>query len=641
MPMQESIPLLKKVMCKLHDAELQALEESGPNSAKINMAPRKWTTNEQKKFLQPWYKKYKELGPLSEKQKEQLNAATEECKEKLKNRFKNCLGSTKAGRQSKASANVVFKTVPASVAEGEKRDRSLQETEAYSKLFYGEQLKESITQRLGVSSSDLGKQDIQRIKEERPMCLHAFIQSSKDEQGKKSKSCIALNSQKDITRNIEMLPAMVTKFMSGLSESMDLAFSLLAGGPLPDDESNTECYRLTRLENDFSQAYPDFDANIMMCSQQETKDNVLSTLPPGEQDKTDIGPHNSRSPEQLSSGNLGAQPHEEGDFIGYLKNVTGRSQTNDVSESRQELVVCNNAQNQLEGPKIPEAHDPTSIDTNYGLAQILHEDATLQAQPSPFWMSSEFDQYLQNQYLLDLCANASAGDLDSYHLPLPPIPLSPTHDHFTAIVTTPVHARYLSNGLEACGSQQFTLKQPAIAPYAPVLPISVLPADTMGLTINSEKRGEAPSESADDAGCLATSCQGPANQSGRGKHEVTTELGVPLDIAPSQDVARTQDAIKLMQVMFASQSVEELPSLFVSIEEVTEEVEVQDTASSLPHTRHPSELDNGKLDKDLKCKLADHVTSTGPESTLSMLAPTVKTVKWPRDNADKDNIQVF
>ncbi|KAG6370449.1 hypothetical protein JVT61DRAFT_12069 [Boletus reticuloceps] len=253
------------------------------------MAPRKWTTNEQEEFLQPWYKKYKELGymkrreytkfytdlfeawfkrfpesavlfgedasrPLSEKQKEKLNAATEECKEKLKNRFKNCLGSTKAGCQSKASANVVFKTVLASMAEGEKHGCSLQETEAYSKLFYGERLKESIAQKLGVASSDLGKQDIQRIKEETcalyageseevKQQVRAFIQSLKDEQGKKGKSCVASNGQKDITRNIDMLPAVVTKFMNGLSKSTGWAFSLLARGPLPDDESNTDCYR--------------------------------------------------------------------------------------------------------------------------------------------------------------------------------------------------------------------------------------------------------------------------------------------------------------------------------------------------------------------------------------------------------------
>ncbi|KAF8448880.1 hypothetical protein L210DRAFT_1054843 [Boletus edulis BED1] len=109
------------------------------------------------------------------------------------------------------------------------------------------------------------------------------------------------------------------------------------------------------------------------------------------------------------------------------------------------------------------------------------------------------------------------------------------------------------------------------------------------------------------------------------------------DIAPSQDVGGTQNAIEPTQVVFGSQSAEEPPSSFVSVEDATAEAEAQDTASSLPHTRRPSESDGGELDKGLKRKLADRATSLGPESAPSTLAPTAETVKRPRDDADKDD----
>ncbi|KAF8555657.1 hypothetical protein OG21DRAFT_1521612 [Imleria badia] len=109
------------------------------------------------------------------------------------------------------------------------------------------------------------------------------------------------------------------------------------------------------------------------------------------------------------------------------------------------------------------------------------------------------------------------------------------------------------------------------------------------------------------------------------------------NITPSQDAGEMQRRIELTQAVLASQSTSGPPSSFASVEDVTEEAEEQDRASSLPHTRRPSDSDGGEPEKGLKRKLADRATSLGPESGPSTLTPAAETVKRPRDDADKDD----
>ena len=110
------------------------------------------------------------------------------------------------------------------------------------------------------------------------------------------------------------------------------------------------------------------------------------------------------------------------------------------------------------------------------------------------------------------------------------------------------------------------------------------------------------------------------------------------NIALSQDTGDMQCHIEPTQAVLASQFTSGPPSSFASVEDVTEETEeAQDRASSLPHTRRPSDSDGGEPEKGLKRKLSDRATSLGPESGPSTLAPTAETAKRPRDDADKDD----
>lgn len=75
--------------------------------------------------------------------------------QKLENHFKNSLGSTKTGRQAKAEAANVFNAVLKSVTECEKPTRSLQEVEAYSKLYYQRRVKVMVDNRLKAEAEAL------------------------------------------------------------------------------------------------------------------------------------------------------------------------------------------------------------------------------------------------------------------------------------------------------------------------------------------------------------------------------------------------------------------------------------------------------------------------------------------------------
>ncbi|KAG6373517.1 hypothetical protein JVT61DRAFT_6155 [Boletus reticuloceps] len=463
-------------------------------------------------------------GPLSEAQQAQLAAAVNEHKEKLKNRFKNYLGSTKAGRQSRAGAQSVFKTVLASIAEGEKCERNLQEIEAYSKLFYDIQLKDAIAQRLGVASSKLGKQSIQKIKEEMRALYIAepedvkqqvrdFIMTAKGEKGKGNKSCASPTDQIDPYRNIKMLAAIVNQFLTGLNKSTGWAFSLLAGGPSLDVQMNIDCYSfhvgLTSLGNDFSRAYPEFEGNIMTLFRDFLYRVYPSTMHGQKGDEVGHSPPVEGNASLASSGpgtSTGADhsgdswgPMEGVYSVQGLENVPGGSQTDDVSwgsvrrkeqgESHEALV---------EAPESRACTAPDTPNVDYSLGQMLWNDSA-PLNGSQFWMSSDFDQYLQD---LSSGQSISVGDPDLPHLPPPPIPSpapSPTHSHLTvATTTTPVRTRYLLNGSDlghfsrsspspadlvpmattlvtdpAAGSHHLVLPPAPIAPCAPVLPMSM------------------------------------------------------------------------------------------------------------------------------------------------------------------------
>ncbi|KAG2069412.1 hypothetical protein BDR04DRAFT_1156617 [Suillus decipiens] len=272
------------------------------------MAPQKWTSPEQDEWLAPWYDKYcakqteknknwlnffadlnetwfiaypeqrpaslPPVGPLTQDEMLVMDKACDERKEKLKNCFKNSLGMTKAGRQAKADATDVFKAILRSVAESEKPMHSLQEAEAYSKLYYHTCIKAMADEVLKAEAELLqaenktltnGKRitivkqhtaslysgETDEVKAE----VQRYIENQKTWTQKDDEA--GTWSEDNYARNIEKLTAIANKFLKGLAEATGFTFSLLVGGPSPESNGSINVYR--HFGNDFSKAYPEFE----------------------------------------------------------------------------------------------------------------------------------------------------------------------------------------------------------------------------------------------------------------------------------------------------------------------------------------------------------------------------------------------
>ncbi|KAG1855590.1 hypothetical protein F4604DRAFT_1932220 [Suillus subluteus] len=253
------------------------------------MAPKKWTTPEQEEWLQPWYSKYKETligksknytnffcnlneawldefpkprpstvmsyGPLTEEEKKIMDAAEKSCTNKFYNRFKNSMGSTRAGQQVKADAIDMFQAIVESISECEKATHAYQEQEAYSVLFYKEHAQPQVQEALNVWKATskwlTSGQHVALVKKETAKAYKAetdevkmqvkeFIQKVKQEKNKKEGVWSEENS--NYQQNLNKLAAVVNKFLKGLHNATGLSYTLLAGGPSPESGGLINCY---------------------------------------------------------------------------------------------------------------------------------------------------------------------------------------------------------------------------------------------------------------------------------------------------------------------------------------------------------------------------------------------------------------
>ncbi|KAG2144654.1 uncharacterized protein EDB93DRAFT_1251522 [Suillus bovinus] len=272
------------------------------------MAPPKWTTAEQEAWLQPWYEKY--LGKQSEKcrnysnffadlnehwfdafpeprpnncttvgplTKEEMDSAVDARKDKLYIRFKNNCGGSKAGRQAKAKATDAFNAVVRRITECEKPTRTLQEHEAYSKLYYADRIQKSVQETLKKAEEEQPLTNGQHIALLKKETAALYADESEDVKSQVKEYIAAQKNQRmdrpetwsieDQERNLTKLAAIVNQFIRGLADATGLAFSLLVGGPSAELGGLIDVWSFhvghTKLGNDFSQAYPDFDSGII------------------------------------------------------------------------------------------------------------------------------------------------------------------------------------------------------------------------------------------------------------------------------------------------------------------------------------------------------------------------------------------
>ncbi|KAG1800492.1 hypothetical protein EV424DRAFT_1545728 [Suillus variegatus] len=209
-----------------------------------------------------------------------MDKAKDARKDKLYNRFQNCFGSTKAGRQAKSDATDVFNAVLKSIVQsGSKPTRNLQETEAYSKLYYTSRIKSAVKEALeNVKEPLTNGQRIALVKKETAALYEMESGAVKDEVRKymddkktekdKNKDEEMSWSKEDHERNLTRLAAIVNKFLKGLQDATGLSFTVLAGGPSPELNGLIDVWSFhigrTKLGNDFSTAYPLFDDGVMV-----------------------------------------------------------------------------------------------------------------------------------------------------------------------------------------------------------------------------------------------------------------------------------------------------------------------------------------------------------------------------------------
>ncbi|KIK34905.1 hypothetical protein CY34DRAFT_17392 [Suillus luteus UH-Slu-Lm8-n1] len=273
------------------------------------MAPPRWTTKEQEEWLQPWYEKYlgkqgkqcrnfsnffadlneqwfdafpephphnyTTVGPLM---KEEWDEAIHTRKNKLYIHFKNTFGGSRAGRQAKAKATHTLNAVVRMITECEKPTCTLQEREAYSKLYYADCIQQSVQETLKLEEQRQPLTNSQHVALVKKKTAALYEGESEEVKSKVKEYIIAQKNQcmqnqpelwnvEDQERNFTKLAAIANQLLKGLADATGLAFSLLVGGPSVELGGLIDVWSFhvgqTALGSDFSQAYPDFESRII------------------------------------------------------------------------------------------------------------------------------------------------------------------------------------------------------------------------------------------------------------------------------------------------------------------------------------------------------------------------------------------
>ncbi|KAG2153844.1 hypothetical protein DEU56DRAFT_951235 [Suillus clintonianus] len=205
----------------------------------------------------------------------EMGAAYDARKTKLFTRFKNSLGGSRSGRKAKANTTSVIDAMVRSITECEKPTHMLQEQEAYSKLFYTTRVQPTVKGSLEKAAQEhrtlTNGERVALVKKETAML---YAQESPDIKDQVKQYLEDQKQQriqdKQIGRrqtNLDKLAAVANSFLKGLAEATGMSFSLLAGGPSPEALGAIDIYSFhvgqTKLGNNFSTAYPGFDAGVM------------------------------------------------------------------------------------------------------------------------------------------------------------------------------------------------------------------------------------------------------------------------------------------------------------------------------------------------------------------------------------------
>ncbi|KAG2154601.1 hypothetical protein DEU56DRAFT_751286 [Suillus clintonianus] len=161
-----------------------------------------------------------------------------------------------------------------------------EEHEAYSKLYYADQVQKNIQETLKVAQATRSLTNGQRVAlvKKETAALYAgesedikakvkeYIHAQKEEHGKGKAEPWSDDNQQ---RNLTKLATIANQFLKGLTDATSLSFSLLVGGPSVElggmidvwsqNDTHLCCFHIgmTKLGNNFSQAYPKFESDIV------------------------------------------------------------------------------------------------------------------------------------------------------------------------------------------------------------------------------------------------------------------------------------------------------------------------------------------------------------------------------------------
>ncbi|KAG1771526.1 hypothetical protein EDD22DRAFT_842759 [Suillus occidentalis] len=247
-------------------------------------------------FFEAWGAKFPERAvvfkdipldvDLTEEQSTVLAEAWALRQRRLMEKFRNDLGTSKAGRRANGQHTATVKKMMKSIMKGstDRPTRVLQPWEMYSKTHYTkvkDAVKTEQEELKKVPSAEPAKKTTLGIvkrhvkaafdneSEEVKAEVLAAIEAMKEAKSAEIEEAKKQDHDKDVMCSyISKIAAILTQFFEELHEMTDWAFTVLMGGPHPAAGGTLDVSSFhvgtTKLGNRFSQAYPQFSQNIMV-----------------------------------------------------------------------------------------------------------------------------------------------------------------------------------------------------------------------------------------------------------------------------------------------------------------------------------------------------------------------------------------
>ncbi|KAG2061165.1 hypothetical protein BDR06DRAFT_966934 [Suillus hirtellus] len=298
----------------------------------------------------------------------------------------------------------------------------LQEQEAYSKLFYTTRVQPTVKVSLEKAAQEhrsltngervalVKKETAMLYAQESPDIKDQVKQYLEDQKRQRTQDKeIGRRQMPDYSRNLDKLAAVANSFLKGLAEATGMSFSLLAGGLSAEALGAIDIYSFhvgqMKLGNNFSTAYPGFDAGVM----EPFRDFLHRVYP-------EAGASSYLSPQQQEgSSGTGGDTMDLSSYLDVFKagstsgSVSNALSTGDVSSDIQSTQHDTSlAGLLLQSPILPESLTTAPLPPSHGTCDD--------------WTTPDLDIFLSNlDVQMGLEPQAGASEIATLTMaPLPP-----------------------------------------------------------------------------------------------------------------------------------------------------------------------------------------------------------------------------